>query len=137
MNEKPKGSSAGIGAKDPDLMNPDEDDTERRPGRRPTLPVGVWANLASVKVKDAVRVGSESERIFFPAETYELQLLTNRTIKIKSRAKESNHCYVPLENVGCFQVERDAAFERRFEKTGGKSSEGDASAGGNPATNGG
>lgn len=96
-----------------------------RPSRRPLLPVGVWARLEGVRCKrdGAVKIGNKSEQLWFHTKDYDMLLLTNRTIRVVDRAT-NQHAYVPCENVAYFHVLKDAAFERRFEKTGDKDAEG-------------
>ena len=105
--------------KDDDVLDADSEvskGTMGWPARRPLLPVAVWAQLKSINLKDAVKCGNINEKFYFDTKEFLILLLTNRTVKIKNRDRSDYHCYVPLENVRSFQVERDLQFERRIEK---------------------
>lgn len=109
-----------MGADEEMLLMNEDGRTIRRAGnesKKPLLPVGVWAKIESLRVNVAVRIGTNSERTFFSSKEFNMLLLTNRTVRIKSRGNTNVvHAYVPLENVCYYSVELDAAFEARFAK---------------------
>lgn len=107
---------------DPEMLLLNEDGTEfpqskdKNPTRRMALPVGVWAKLQQIKLRNPVRVGEEAEKNFFMEKDYDIIILTNRTIRIKLKSPRQGHVYTPLENVIYYQVTKDAAFEKRFQE---------------------
>ena len=86
--------------------------------RRACVPVQIWAEVKSVHLRSSAKCGGESDKVFYTSEAYTMLFLTNRTIKVTSKRNKENSMYVPLENVGSFQVLRDESFKQRIESSG-------------------
>lgn len=87
--------------------------------------VSVWAHLKNLWVMSAVKVGRDGERAFFNDNEYELLLLTNRTVKIRTRGKlQESHIYVPLENVRSYEALGDESVHTRIKAASRESSTG-------------
>lgn len=90
-----------------------------------TIPIGVWLLLKSVWVAQAVKVGGDGERVFYGDKDYEILLLTNRTVKIRTRGRKSEaHVYVPLENIRSFEALNDTSAHDRIKAASAASTAG-------------
>lgn len=100
----------------PIMLDTEEIPMQQTVGTRYTLPIGIWAQAQCASVVKAVKCGSENEKNFFSEPNYQILILTNRTVKIRSRNKPENHLYAPFENISSYQLMRDVNFERRLAK---------------------
>lgn len=103
---------------------------------RPLIPVAAWGKAKSCRFVTAVRMGKKGDQTFVTDEHYDLVLMTNRMMRIADKSR-SFCVYVPLENIGYFEVDPNTPYERGFQAIVRESAKREAEASGASAENGG
>jgi hypothetical protein len=103
---------------------------------RPLIPVAAWGKAKSCRFVTAVRMGKKGDQTFIVDEYYDMVLMTNRMMRISDKSK--TFCvYVPLENIGYFEVDPNTPYERGFQAIVRESAKREAEASGASAEDGG